>query len=53
MSGISVSDIGLDIMLGESTIENAGKGLFIALSDGIDEILLPRGSFYPHRHNNI
>lgn len=43
-SGLSVEDLGLDVMVGESTILNAGRGLFVALSEDIDEITLPKGT---------
>jgi hypothetical protein len=42
--GLSIEDIGLDVMIGPSSIPAAGKGLFVALSEDIDEASLERGT---------
>ena len=45
-SGISIQELGIDMMIGKSTVESeiAGLGLFVALSDDVDEVKLKRAT---------
>lgn len=41
--GCSIGEIGLDIMVGKSVVA-PGRGLFVCLSEGVDECVLPQGT---------
>lgn len=43
-AGCVIEDLGLEILVGESTQPNGGRGLFIALQEGCSEVTLPRGT---------
>ena len=43
-AGCVIEDLGIEVLVGNSTVPNAGRGLFIALQDGVEEVTLPRGT---------
>ena len=43
-AGCVIEDLGLEVLVGPSTVPNAGRGLFIALQEGVEEVTLPRGT---------
>lgn len=43
-AGCVIEDLGLEVLIGQSTVPNAGRGLFIALQEGVEEVTLPRGT---------
>lgn len=43
-AGCVVEDLGIEVLVGESTQPNAGRGLFLSLAEHVAEVCLPRGT---------
>ena len=43
-AGCVIEDLGIEVLVGESTVPGAGRGLFVALQEGVQEVTLPRGT---------
>ena len=43
-AGCLIEDLGLEVLVGTSVDSSRGRGLFIALQEGVEEVILPRGT---------
>lgn len=43
-AGCAIEDLGLEILVGPSTISGCGRGLFISLQEDVEEVTLPRST---------
>jgi hypothetical protein len=43
-AGCAIEDLGIQVMVGESSLVDSGRGLFVAILEDADEVILPKGT---------